>query len=224
MINTARNMVRRAAFQAGRAVGISPETPNRPTDRHLRDPHVLKALTVITDTLHDRHRERLSEELQTGHFSPLTRYAIHLAFLETVSTLVRPLALHPQVGEWLLTLPADESRYYPADPCWQCGYKYPGTALPGSAPGSAPPACRSILPAPNHNATTSSGPEPRAASSDPAPHPWAGRRCLYCGGEIVNHLEWLSPNPRRTLADFQNAPYRLQHQSTKPEIAPSPGV
>jgi hypothetical protein len=201
MINTAKNMVRRATFQARRAVGISSKTPASPTDRHLRDPQVRQALAVITDTLHDRHRERLSEELQTGIFSPLTRYAIHLAFLETVSTPVRPLALHPQIGEWLLTLPADEGRYYPADPCWQCGYKYPGTSTPSE-----------------HNGSESSRPK----ATDPL-HPWAGHRCLYCGGEIANHLEWLSTNPRRTLADFQNAPYRLQQQSIKPEVALPPG-
>jgi hypothetical protein len=44
-------------------------------------------------------------------------------------------------------------------------------------------------------------------------HPWVGQHCLYCGGEIVNHLEWLLPNPKHTLSDFHNAPFRKKRES-----------
>jgi hypothetical protein len=106
-----------------------------------------------------------------------------------------------------------------------------GSAGPGSAPGSASPAwrgsacrdsacrdsacrdsacrdsacrdsacrdsaCRSILPA-----------------TFPIMHPFVGQHCLYCAGEIVNHLEWLMPNPKRTLSDFHSAPYRKKRDS-----------
>jgi hypothetical protein len=192
------------------------------------------------------------QDFEKDGLSPLTRYVIYMAFLETVSQPVRPLALHPQVAFWLVALPDELDCYYPADPCWECGYRYPGTsdvAQAGSLRSSQKPQTAPPAPPPDvaqaaslrasQKPQTAPTPLPRSASSaaslrsspgtllappvpapphlppsaSPPPHPWAGRRCFYCGGEIVNHLEWLSPKPKRTLSDFQNAPYRRKQQS-----------
>src|SRR5262245_34949692 len=162
LIKKVTEMARSAVSGTGRALGIKPKTPPGSLAWHLRDFQVRKALQVIIGTLDDRHRQQLMDDLGTMHISPLSRYVVYTAFLEKVSPPVRPLALHPELGDWLFALPIEETRYYPADPCWQCGYRYPGTAVSGSAtpgiatpgsatPGSASPACRSILPAPSNN-------------------------------------------------------------------------
>jgi hypothetical protein len=165
---------------------------------YLSRDNARKALSLLLDNIRKEnpgHHDRIVSDLENGHWSPLAGYVLQMAFFESIRSPVRPLALPSKVGDWLLALPDNRAGYHPEDPCWECGYAYPfswdpGTS-PGSVPGSASPACRSILPA-----------------SFSAMHPWVGQRCLYCGGEIVNHLEWLSPNPKRTLSDFQNAPYR----------------
>jgi hypothetical protein len=203
-IKKAAQLVSSAKSHAGRALGIKPKTPANSIAWHLRDLQVRKALQVILTTLNDRHRERLMEDIQTTQLSLLSRYVLYIAFLETVSPPVRPLALHPELGDWLLALPDDHDRYYPADPCWDCGYRYPGTSRFASSAPSRYPARR----------LCASSPPP---ASPPDPHPWVSRKCLYCGGEIVNHVEWLDPSATRTLSEFQNAPYRTKQQSMASE-------
>ena len=211
LIEKTREFTRQARSTGRRALGLKPRPKTTISSilGHLRDPETLESLLLITDTMQDDHRERVMQDLDNDRLSPLTRYVTYMAFLESVSLPVRPLSLHPQLGDWLLALPDEQDCYYPADPCWDCGYRYPGTA--------------GILPVPNHNATTprdrklASAPSfaaPPVAVSPADPHPWAGRRCLYCQGEIVDHLEWLAPNSKRTLSDLQNAPHRRKQQST----------
>jgi hypothetical protein len=200
-----------ARSSARRALGLKPKAIFT-IEGHLRDPQAMEALLAITDRMMEEHREQVMQDFEQDGLSPLTRYVIYMAFLETVSQPVRPLALHPQVAFWLVALPDELDCYYAADPCWECGYRYPGTsdvaqaASLRSSPGT-------LLPPP----VPASPHLPLSAS--PPPHPWAGRRCFYCGGEIVNHLEWLSPKPKRTLSDFQNAPYRRKQQ---PAANPGP--
>jgi hypothetical protein len=157
------------------------------------------------------HHDRIVRDLEIGDWSALTEYVVQMAFFESIRPPVRPLALPSKLGDWLLALPDNGPGYHPEDMCWECGYAYPFSWIPVSAtpegtpgsasPGSADPACRDsarrrILPA-----------------SFAEMHPWVGQRCLYCGGEIVNHIEWLSPNPKHTLSDFHSAPYRKKRES-----------
>jgi hypothetical protein len=194
-------------------VGSDPIAPGS-TAWYLRDKRARQALLLILDDMSRSHSKRLLLDFQSSRYSAMTRYVIHMAFLESVSAPVRPLALHKDLGAWLLALRRAENRYYPADPCWQCGYRYPGTsdvAQAASLRGSprtqtAPP------PQPLSGSPTIPASPPLRV---PASHPWVGRRCLYCEGEIVNHIEWLDPNGKRTLADFQNAPYRTRQQSMR---------
>jgi hypothetical protein len=155
-----------------------------------------KALSLLLDNIckeNPSHHDRIVHDLETGHWSALTDYAVQMAFFESIRPPVRPLALPSKIADWLLALPNNQGGYHPEDMCWECGYAYPfswataGSATHGSA-GNLPARFADI-------------------------HPWVGRHCLYCGGEIVNHLEWLSPNPKRTLSDFHNAPYRKKRES-----------
>ena len=178
-----------------------------------------KALSVLLANIrkeNPHHHDRMVRDLETTQWSALTDYVVQMAFFESVRPPVRPLALPSRVADWLLALPDNSLGYHPEDLCWECGYAYPfswdsGSASRGSAPGSASPgsassacrdsacrdsACRSILPAPFS-----------------VMHPFVGQHCVYCGGEIVNHLEWLLPNARRSLSDFHNAPYRKKRES-----------
>jgi hypothetical protein len=200
LIKKTLEFTREARSGARRALGLKPKPKAIFTiEGHLRDPQAMEALLAITDRMMDEHREQVMQDFERDRLSPLTRYVIYMAFLETVSQPVRPLALNVQVAFWLVALPDEIDCYYPADPCWECGYRYPGTSevaqaaslrsSPGTLLAPAIPACAAVA------------------------HPWAGRRCFYCGGEIVNHLEWLSPKPKRTLSEFQNAPYRRKQQA-----------
>ncbi|HWX41231.1 MAG TPA: hypothetical protein VN345_08785 [Blastocatellia bacterium] len=246
LIKKTLEFTREARSGARRALGLKPKPKAIYTiESHLRDPQAMEALLAITDRMMEEHREQVMQDFEQDRLSPLTRYVIYMAFLETVSQPVRPLALHPQVAFWLVALPDELDCYYPADPCWECGYRYPGTSEEAQAASlrssqktqTAPPApppdvAQAASLRSSQKVQTAPSPLPRSASSaaslpsspgtllapavptSPAdPHPWAGRRCFYCGGEIVNHLEWLSPNPKRTLPDFQNAPYRRKHQA-----------
>jgi hypothetical protein len=183
---------------------------------YLKDKRARQALIVIFKSLDDRHSSRLLSDFASDRPGPLTWYVIHMAFLESVSSPVRPLPLHPDLGDWLLALPDDQHGYHPADPCWQCGYNYPFRYAPDVSfvenhGRQSVDLFRSSLPAKPAPIYHSTG------LAEPPPHPWVGRRCLYCGGIIVNHLEWLDPNGSRTLADFQNAPYRLKQQTLAAE-------
>src|SRR5262249_27370837 len=110
LIKKVTEMARSAVSGTGRALGIKPKTPPGSIAWHLRDLHVRKALQVIIGTLDDRHRERLMADLRTTHLPPLSRYVVYTAYFEKVSLPVRPLALHPELGDWLLALPIEETR------------------------------------------------------------------------------------------------------------------
>jgi len=223
LIKKTLEFTRQARSGARQALGLKPKPKAIYTiESHLRDPRAMEALLAITDRMMEEHREQVMQDFEQDRLSPLTRYVIYMAFLETVSQPVRPLALNVQVAFWLVALPGELDCYYPADPCWECGYRYPGTSevaqavsLRSSQKTQTPPPAQP--PDVAQAASLRSSPGTLLAPAIPtAPgdaHPWAGRRCFYCGGEIVNHLEWLSPNPKRTLSDFQNAPYRRKQQA-----------
>jgi hypothetical protein len=222
IIKKTLEFTRQARSSAGRALGLKPKAKAIYTiEGHLRDPQAMEALLAITDRMMDEHREQVMQDFEQDALSALTRYVIYMAFLETVSQPVRPLALNVQVAFWLVALPDELDCYYPADPCWECGYRYPGTSDVAQAASlrssqevrTAPsPLPRSASSAASLRSSPGTLLAPAIPTSPGDPHPWAGRRCFYCGGEIVNHLEWLSPKPKRTLSDFQNAPYRRKQQ------------
>jgi hypothetical protein len=188
---------RKHKHAADPAQGRSPDA-QQTLDFYLGRDRAKKALSLLLANIRKEnpgHHDRIVSDLEHGRWSALTDYILHMAFLESIRPPVRPLALPSRVGDWLLALPDNRAGYYPEDMCWECGYAYPFSWTPGSAdPGSTP------------------GSAGMPASSS-AMHPWVGRHCLYCGGEIVDHLEWLSPNPKRTLYDFHNAPYRKKRES-----------
>lgn len=183
-----------------------PQTNGAPSF-YLASDKARKAFSVLLANIrkeNPHHHDRIVRDLESTQWSALTDYVVQMAFFESIRPPVRPLALPSRVADWLLALP-DSSGYHPEDMCWECGYAYPfswapGSVTPGSTPGSASP-----------------GSTPGSAGILPAPfaamHPWVGQHCLSCGGEIVNHLEWLSPNPKRTLTDFHNAPYRKKREA-----------
>jgi len=129
LIKKTLEFTREARSGARRALGLKPKPKAIYTiESHLRDPQAMEALLAITDRMMEEHREQVMQDFEQDRLSPLTRYVIYMAFLETVSQPVRPLALHPQVAFWLVALPDELDCYYPADPCWECGYRYPGTS------------------------------------------------------------------------------------------------
>ena len=160
---------------------------------YLRDKRARQALILILRATQERHRQPILSDLRNRNYRNITRYVIYMAFLESVSYPVRPLDLPPVLGDWLQARADIEEGWYPADPCWQCGYRYPCSSPFASSATSR--LCVSSAPLAH------------------APHPWAGRTCAYCGGEIVNHLEWLDPAGKRTLMDFQKAPYREKQRA-----------
>jgi hypothetical protein len=166
---------------------------------YLHDKRARQAFALILGAMQERHRAQVRSDLRSTSYTNLTRYVIYMAFLESVSYPVRPLDLPPGLGDWLQARADIEEGWYPADPCWQCGYRYPSSSDVAQAASlrSFPDTSIASQPAP----------------SAPPTHPWARRTCLYCGGEIVNHLEWLDPEGKRTLTDFQKAPYREKQQS-----------
>jgi hypothetical protein len=172
------------------------------------------------------HHDRIVRDLETIQWSALTGYVVQMAFFESIRPPVRPLALPSRVADWLLALPDNSLGYHPEDLCWECGYAYPfswapdsadsGSAGPGSAPGSASPACRGSAwrdSACRDSACRDSACRGILPATFSIMHPFVGQHCLYCAGEIVNHLEWLMPNPKRTLSDFHSAPYRKKRDS-----------
>jgi hypothetical protein len=244
-------LLEKAAKRVGVAIAHATLAPNSSADGivpgsiawYLRDKRARQALVVILDAMDERQSQRLLSDFQNNRPGPLTQYVIHMAFLESASPPVRPLALHPDLADWLLALPDDQAGWHPADPCWACGYKYPfrpGPDVPFAVPPSAEPC---VVGSPFGAEVSDSRPRPKRAQipenhgresvdvlrssrptkpapihhrtglAEPTPHPWVGRQCLYCRGLIVNHVDWLDPNARRTLTHFQNAPYRLNQQS-----------
>jgi hypothetical protein len=179
---------------------------------YFRDKRACQSFALILRAMQERRRAQVRSDLRSTSYTNLTRYVIYMAFLESTSYPVRPLDLPPGLGDWLQARADIEEGWYPADPCWQCGYRYPcssDVAQAASLRASLEPriASQPTLPA------SLFGLPPRLPLSASHLHPWAGRICLYCGGEIVNHLEWLDPAGARTLTDFQKAPYREKQQS-----------
>jgi hypothetical protein len=173
---------------------------------YFRHKRARQAFALILRAMQERHRVQVRSDLRSKSYSNLTRYVIYMAFLESTSYPVRPLDLPAGLGDWLQARADIEEGWYPADPCWQCGYRYPSSSDVAQAAS-----LRSFTD--THIASQPAIPaSPRLPPLTP-PHPWAGRHCLYCAGEIVNHLEWLDPEGKRTLTDFQKAPYREKHQS-----------
>ncbi|HWX43576.1 MAG TPA: hypothetical protein VN345_20725 [Blastocatellia bacterium] len=185
---------------------------------YFRHKRARQAFVLILRAMQERHRAQVRSDLRSKSYSNLTRYVIYMAFLESASYPVRPLDLPPGLGDWLQARADIEEGWYPADPCWQCGYRYPSSSDVAQAASlrSFTDTHIASQPAPFASSAPSRYPARRLCTNSPPltpPHPWAGRHCLYCAGEIVNHLEWLDPKGKRTLTDFQKAPYREKHQS-----------
>jgi hypothetical protein len=130
IIRKTRELTSRARSGARHVLGLKPKRKavSSSIGRHLCDPEVRESLATISETMRDDHTERVIQDLREDRLSHLTRYVIYLAFLDSISPPTNLLALHPQLGDWLLALPDDHDCYYPADPCWDCGYNYPGTS------------------------------------------------------------------------------------------------
>src|SRR5690242_1444772 len=106
LIKKTLEFTRQARSSAGRALGLKPKPKAIYTiEGHLRDPQAMEALLAISDRMMDEHREQVMQDFEQDGLSPLTRHVVYMAFLETVSQPVRPLALHPQVAFWLVALP-----------------------------------------------------------------------------------------------------------------------
>src|SRR5579862_7460992 len=124
-----------------------------------------KAFMYLDESLAERHVARIDSDFDKPQPGALSYYIARWARDHAAGYAMDPFVIPEKLADWLLELPDQLAGYHPFDVCWDCGCYYPMFYHKWHP---AKPAYER--------------------------HPWVGRKCLLCGGWIVDperlHLSW----------------------------------